>query len=110
MHNLKAKKRASSDSESTPKAKRGRPKISLALMRYPPMKDTGDDDITVQCNVQLINKEMQKDKPRKETVLSLARQTYSFRRHRILSGSDDLCVAVLLQEYPILKKPYIVSN
>ena len=56
MYNLKSKKRVSSDSESTPKAKRGRPKISLALTRYPPIKDTGNDNITTQRNMQLINK------------------------------------------------------
>ena len=109
MHNLKGKKRACSDTDSTPKAKRGRPKVSLALTRYPPVKDTGDDDITVQHNMQLINKEVQKDRPRKEIILSLARQTYSTRRQRILSGSDELSVAVLLQEYCFLKKTYIVS-
>lgn len=43
MHNLKAKKRAS-DSEGTPKAKRGRPKLSLVLTRYPPLRDTEDDE------------------------------------------------------------------
>ena len=109
MHNLKAKKRASSDGESTPKAKRGRPKISLVLTRYPPVKDTGDDDVTVERNIQLLNKEIQKDRPRKEIILALARQTYIARRQRILEGCDDLTVALLFQEYCVLKKPYIVS-
>ena len=108
MHNLKAKKRATSDCESTPKAKRGRPKISLVLTRYPPIKDTGDDDITVQRNMQLLIKEVQKERPRKEVVLSLARQTYSARRQKILSNSDEIYVSHLLQEYPFLKKTYIV--
>ena len=80
MHNLKARKRVNSDSKSTPKAKRGRPRVSLVLARYPPMKDTGDDDIAVQRNNQLLIKELQKDRPRKEVVCSLARQTYSTRR------------------------------
>ena len=109
MHNLKAKKRVSSDSESTPKAKRGRPKISLVLTRYPPVQDTGDDDVTVQRNMQLLNKELQKDRPRKEIILALARQTYPARRQRILAGCDNLTIALLLQEYSALRKPYVVS-
>ena len=107
MHNLKARKRVNSDSKSTPKAKRGRPRVSLVLARYPPMKDTGDDDIAVQRNNQLLIKELQKDRPRKEVVCSLARQTYSTRRQNILS-SEEATVAHLTQEFPFLKKPYIV--
>lgn len=107
MHNLKARKRVNSDCESTPKAKRGRPRVSLVLTRYPPMKDTGDDDITVQRNNQLLIKELQKDRPRKEVLCSLARQTYSTRRQSILS-SEEATVACLFQEFPFLKKPYIV--
>ena len=103
---MKAKKRATSDSDSTPKAKRGRPRVSLVLTRYPPVRDTGDDDIAVQRNTQLLIKEVQKDRPRKEVVCSLARQTYSSRRQKILSSSG---VAHLLQEYPFLKKTYIVG-
>ena len=109
MHNLKAKKRATSDSDSTPKAKRGRPRVSLVLTRYPPVRDTGDDDIAVQRNTQLLIKEVQKDRPRKEVVCSLAHQTYSSRRQKILSSSDPMGVAHLLQEYPFLKKTYIVG-
>ena len=102
MHNLKAKKRAASDCESTPKSKRGRPKVSLVLTRYPPMKDTGNDNITVQRNLQLLLKEVQKDRPRKEVVLSLARQTYSARRQNILSSSEEICVSLLSSRRRIL--------
>ena len=73
------------------------------------MKDTGNDDITVQRNLQLLLKEVQKDRPRKEVVLSLAHQTYSARRQNILSSSEEICVSLLLQEYPFLKKTYIVG-
>ena len=108
MHNLKAKKRAASDCEGTPKAKRGRPKLSLALTRYPPLRDTGDDDITVQRNLQLLIKEVQKDRPRKEIVCSLARQTYSSRRQKIISTSEEMSISFILQQYPFFKKTYIV--
>lgn len=93
MHNLKAKKRVISDCEGTHKAKRGRPKLSLALTRYPPLRETGDDEITVQRNNQLLIKEVQKDRPRKEVVCSLARQTYSTRRQKIISTSDEMSIS-----------------
>ena len=101
---MQAKKRVISDCEGTPKAKRGQPKLSLALTRYPPLRETGDDEITAQ----LLIKEVQKDRPRKEVVCSLARQTYSTRRQKIISTSDEISISLILQEYPFLKKTYIV--
>lgn len=85
-------------------AKQGRPKDAIHQWRIQEMID-----ITVQSNLQLMNKEMQKDKPRKDVILSLARQTYSSRRQSILSRSNDLSVVLLLQEYCILKKTYVVN-
>ena len=108
MHNLRAKKRVSSDTEGTPKAKRGRPKLSMVLTCYPPLRDTGDDEITMQRNFQLLIKEVQKDRPRKEVVCSLARQTYNARRQKIISTSDEMSISHILQEFPFLKKTYIV--
>jgi len=77
VHNLRGRmKRLNEDGNSTPKAKRGRPKVSCILTRYPPMRDTGDDDITAERNLQQLAKELQKEKPRREVVLLLVRQTY----------------------------------
>ena len=92
MHNIRAwnKRTLGVDVESTPKAKRGRPKVSQVLTRYPPVKDTGDDEVTVKRNSLLLAKELDKEKPRKEVVLTLARQTYSTRRANILSESEDI--------------------
>ncbi len=67
VHNLKARTKRPSDGEGTPKAKRGRPKVSLVLTRYPPMRDLGEDDVAVERNVQQLKKELEKDKPRKES-------------------------------------------
>ena len=66
VHNVAARKRPQSDNgESTPKSKRGRPKQSLALTRYPPLKDTGDDDVTLGRNIELLRKELDSQRPRK---------------------------------------------
>ena len=108
MHNLRARKQPTCDSDSTPKAKRGSPKVSLVLTRYPPIKDTGDDSITVQRNIQLLIKEVQKDRPRNEVVCSLAWQTFTSRRQKILSAGVEMNVHCLITDYPFLKKTYIV--
>ena len=50
-----------------------------------------------------------RDKPRKEIVLSLSRQTFLGRRSSVLSPAEDVCVWSLLSEYSELKKPYVVS-
>ena len=101
-------KRQNEDGASTPKAKRGRPKVSCILTRYPPVRDTGDDDITVDRNILQLTKELQKEKPRREVVLSLAQQTYTSRRQETLSDSHDITVTTLVQEYGALKKSYVV--
>ena len=59
------------DAHSSPKVKRGRPKVSQMLTRYPPLRDVGGDDITVQRNITLLTKELEKERPRKEVVFSL---------------------------------------
>lgn len=94
--------------DSSPKAKRGRPKVSHVLARYPPLRDTEDDEITFVRNINLIEKELDKERPRKEVLLSLVRQTYGARRQQILSESEETTATALLQEFPVLKKIYIV--
>ena len=69
------------------------------------MRDFGDDDIARERNVQEL-KELDKDKPRKEIVLSLTSQTYS-ARHTIILSKSDVSVHSLLQQ---AKKPYVVST
>ena len=72
------------------------------------VRDTEDDDVAFQRNSLELSKELQRDKPRKEVILSLTRQTYPVRRASVLSDAADVCVQSLLSEYPELKKPYVV--
>ena len=107
---MAAKKRPLSDGESTPKAKRGRPKLSQVLTRYPPLKDTGEDHVTLGRNIELLHKELDNQRPRKEVVLTLAAQTYSSRREAVLSESEIVTATSLLETYSELKKSYVVSK
>lgn len=73
------------------------------------VRDTEDDDIATQRNRQELKKELQREKPKKEIILSLARQTYASRRASVLSEDDDVCAASLLSEFQEFRKPYVVS-
>ena len=107
VHNLKSWTKRPSDGEDTPKSKRGRPKVSPMLTRYPPIRDLGDDDVSVERNVEQLKKELEKCKPRKEIVLTLARHTYCACRAVILS-ENDVSVHGLVLQFKELTKPYVV--
>lgn len=106
IHNLRSAskgKRPLEADDETPKPKRGRPKISRILTRYLPVKDTGDDDTTTDRSKLLLKKELDKERPRKDVVLMLARQTYLYRRATVLSELDT-SVTQLLEVFVELKR------
>lgn len=74
------------------------------------MRDTDDDDVAVQRNHDELTKELKRDKPRKEIVLSLVRQTFQVRRTDVLSDADDISVTSLLTDYPEFCKYYVVMH
>lgn len=109
---MRAKKRSRFDSDGdAPSAKRGRPRQqSTILTRYPPLKDTGDDDITLSRNLDALRKEIRKDHPNRERVLSLCQQTFSRRREDVLDDSDSNSASALMEKYNELHRSYVVSN
>lgn len=116
IHNLRARnaaKRANAEDSGldTPKPKRarGRPKLSSVLTMYPPLKDTIADEVSIERDFTKLRKEVEKESPKKDVVLSLARQTYPSRRSEILSESSDVTATALLQQFPELTKTYVVS-
>ena len=105
----KSRKRAAVDEiDDTPK-KRGRPKriINLAT-RYPSIQLCAQGDHLDQQHIQAISKEMENDKPRKEILLPLLKSTFYVRRQYILENDDS--VLTLLEKYPSLKMPSLVSS
>ena len=108
IHNTRQKRSAPSDSTDPSPAKRGRPKINTVLSQYPPLRDfDGDDDVSTSRNIKALEKELEKENPRKDAVLPLMRQTFPTRRQNILSEAAD--TNCLLKEYPALSLPYVVS-
>ena len=94
----------------TPKPKRGRPSQSQVLTRYPPLRDIGDDETTNSRNRQQIERELEKERPKRETILLLSRHTFSYRRSEIVDESNDVTASSILSKYKELEKPYVVST
>ena len=112
VHNVRsasARKRPSAENEGCTPHKKGRPKASPTLSRYPPLADMGNDEVSNARNLQMLCREMERDKPRRDTVLSLMRQTFTSRREYVLSESSDISVAAILQLHQALSLPYVVS-
>ena len=76
----------------------------------PIVRSATDDDMVRQKNREELNKEVQKEKPKKEVLLVLSRHTFSERRALVVSESDDVSATSLLREFPEFYKPYVVSN
>ena len=79
------KRQTTSDVEGTPKSKRGRPKLIALQLRYPPVKDTGDDEDTIARN-----------------------QCLNFTS--VLTAKPEVTVSDLLSTCPELKSFYVVSS
>ena len=107
MHNVaKKSKKHGSEGTSAPPAKHGRPAKSdnLVLERYPPLEISDVDD---RQAADALNKELEKDKPRKDVVLQCAKNSFTERRQYILSTQAS--VADIISRYKALSLPYVVS-
>jgi len=72
VYNTRKRQASENASDETPPAKRGRPKLQCVLARYPPIEhaDDSNDEVANSRNLDALRKEMERDKPRKEFVLS----------------------------------------
>ena len=55
------------------------------------MRITDDDDVAISRNREELKKELQRERPKKEIILSLSRQTFCARRAEVLSEASDVC-------------------
>ena len=101
-----SKKRGYVSTSASP-AKRGRHKLmNPMLQRYPPVQEGSScaDDGDVE---EALSKELEKDKPRRDIVLTLSKKTFVQRRQYILSTQTS--VADITAQYKALLLPYAVS-
>ena len=104
--NWKRKASDAADGLDSPK-KRGRSKRVLSMeSRYPAVRQV-DGPVVEQITLAL-SKEMEKEKPRKDVVLSLMKSTFGKRRQYILC--DEGSVTAKLDKFPALRMPPAVSN
>ena len=107
MHNVSsacAKKRPPVDEGQGTPVKRGRPKGTSLLNRYPPLPEGINDDASNQRNVTAL----QRERPRKDVVLSLLNLTFATRREKIVSDSADVTLTSILTKYKAFTLPYAV--
>lgn len=109
MRSTFARKRMANDEGESSPVKRGRPKGCSIFSRYPPVNEDVNDEASSDRNIKALKKEMEREKPRKECVLSLLRHTFSSRREDILSNCD-ISVTTLLAEHKALNYPYAVCG
>ena len=103
---MRKKKRLLPDNEATTPVKRGRPKESTLLSRYPAFQFI-EDEVGVSRSQAKLCEEAVKPTPSKASVLSLQRPTFATRREFILSGLDS--VGAILEQHPVLHLPFAVS-
>ena len=109
IHNTRSSsKRLQNHSDESSPCKKGRPKVSF---RYPPLRADAEftDAATDERNKRALQKQLDREHPRKEIVLSLLRQTFGCRREDIPSESTDVSVATISSTHPALTLPYVVS-
>ena len=97
------KKRERSDDDATPQPKQGRPKKGASItFRYPPISSNDEvDEIAVTRSHTALMKELAKDKPRKDVVLPLLKDTFTYRRSFIMYDARSVAEVLDL----VLKKP-----
>lgn len=111
VHNVRstsARKRLPDDVPAS-KSKRGRPKTT-SQKRYPILGIPGNDEASDGRNVRELDKEMKREHPRKDNVISLMRQTFHLRREDVVKEADDVSVASITETHPVLTLPYAVSD
>lgn len=104
VHNTKgsAKRKAVGKPEGSREPKRGRPRMSQTLLRYPPISVSSIDECTVEAHIQKIKAEMERQSPRKQILLPLMEHTFVSRRELILSD-NGISISELLSTYSCLK-------
>ena len=103
----KRKRSLSVDEIDIPK-KRGRPRKSdTTLSRYPDVEGETLDPAIARNNKDAIDRELEKDQPRKDVILPLMKALFHCRREFILNNSSS--VNETISSYPALKLSYVVS-
>ena len=93
-----------------PPPKRGRPKKDSLLERYPEFSTSEASSRVVTETQTALDKELEKDTPRKDVVLPLVKNTFPYRRPLVVqAASQKVSIETLIGQHKCLKLPYAVS-
>ena len=98
-------RKPSTSSSNTPTK---RLKVEEDKHLYPSVLTDMDDEIAHERNRKLLKEEIAKPKLRFDIAQELMRRTFGKRRRWILDG-ENLKTTMIVEEYPLLRKPLFVS-
>ena len=81
--------------------------VNPTMQRYPP--SPMDDILDCEKEEEALQKELEKEKPRRDVVVQLLRITFASRRHHILNQSAKETVMQMTQRCKALMLSYGVS-
>ncbi len=96
------------DGSDAPKSKRSKT-IDVNKHAYPGLDDMGNDDVSDKRNKALLDSELTKTRPQKDSLVDLMKRTSVSRRKWILN-EDVKTVNSICLEWPLLKKFSFVST
>ena len=103
----KDKKRIGSPEGEQPNPKRN--KVDKLIRRYPvTVSSEMADEATMEQHLEAIQEEMEKSKPRDWILLPLMKGT--FQNHLLYIRKDATSVKEIMEKYPCLKYPSLVST
>ena len=70
--------------------------------------DFVDDDVSQQCNIELLKKEIAKTKPKPDVPRELMRRTSTHRWDSFVNKGVPASLNEYISQYPLLKKPTYV--
>ena len=98
---LKSKRKQNDDETAGPSKK------SKIHTMYPALDEPDSDEVTYNRHVKAMDQEMSKEKPRKEVLADLLKQTFLHRRNFVLNEAES--ASEVLEKFPGLKISDMVS-
>ena len=94
-----------------PSSKRGRPKKDTLLERYPSLSPSTLSSTSVEESQKSLNKELEKETPRKDLVLPLTKSTFHFRRPLVVqAAAKNVSIQNVLADHKCLRLSYVVNS
>ena len=104
------KRQAEMSDTPIPPSKRGRPKKDALLERYPEYTPSEASSKAVSESQKALDKELEKETPRKDLVVPMVKTTFPYRRPLVVqAASQKVSIQSLIEEHKCLKLPYAVS-